>query len=998
MGIILKPHNEVVYKKMLEQYKNSNKVAIVQPTGTGKSYIALKLIEDSLGEKAVYIAPSISILHNLKKQIFDSEMSMEDFSGLKRVTYQKLAKMSEEEIERELSGVKIIVTDEFHHCGAPEWGRGVETLISKNPNAKILGLSATPIRYSDGLKDMSDELFEGNVVSEYTLEEAIEQGILPEATYISAIYDYDKEELRSRIDKIENSEEKQELIREIDRSICNLSETLKKHMVQNGKYIVFCKNIEEMKQKIAQANEIFGQVNNNISIQGISSHQDVKENERIIQSFETNNNESQLKLLFAVNMLNEGYHINDLDGVIMMRPTFSPTIFTQQLGRALSVGNGKKPTIIDLVNNYESCKIVEDFCERMKQYQGRPSKEKDKRDSQRGLTIIDNAKDFRKIVSRIMDLSEEVLEFKIKRSSEALSEKEIINLENKIKQGDKLARKQLIESYLNFSYGIAEGFQERYYSILTVDIEDLKQIASLGVMKAVDSFDMSQFKNNEKEDFSNIFRKYMAETIYDSIMEEIKNTDEKSYDRILVFKEIYKVQVQLNKELGRFPTDEEILANSEISEKQLEQFRQLEGFKTEKVNDYLSYDESIEEDIIEKSSNGLSKIEKMVDAKITKEQMEQRIHEVLDTLSETEKEVIKMRYGIDDKNNTQLSNKDYEMTLSEIGKRLNVTSKASIGQKQIKAISRLRHPSRYRKLVGCCTYDGKLSSLSSELDNVMEGLSDYAEFYDEIMEISAKTKENMQNETNLKHIVNENSDYSISIYKLGFKTRTITKLRDSKIQTFGDILEYLDSEIRVNPTDKGYREVIDKVHDMGYITKGECDFISNINSLEQSNLEDKKIDDIKIEEIISEYNIKPQFNIIKNGIQTLEDILNMTSEELFVQSGSYYEKIIYGIHGRGFLLKDELNDIKKVSKIGKLSQDELDMLNKVIEYNERKRTEIQPLRDEEVLDGLIKKDLEKRELLQEAKELEQKYEKQLSMKKTKEFETNEKQGVDFDGE
>ena len=115
MGIILKPHNEVVYKKMLEQYKNSNKVAIVQPTGTGKSYIALKLIEDSLGEKAVYIAPSIPILHSIKKQIFDSEMSMEDFSGLKRVTYQKLAKMSEEEIEIKLSGVKIIVTDEFHH-------------------------------------------------------------------------------------------------------------------------------------------------------------------------------------------------------------------------------------------------------------------------------------------------------------------------------------------------------------------------------------------------------------------------------------------------------------------------------------------------------------------------------------------------------------------------------------------------------------------------------------------------------------------------------------------------------------------------------------------------------------------------------------------------------------------------------------------------------------------------------------------------------------------
>ena len=196
---------------------------------------------------------------------------------------------------------------------------------------------------------------------------------------------------------------------------------------------------------------------------------------------------------------------------------------------------------------------------------------------------------------------------------------------------------------------------------------------------------MSKFKNSEKEDFSSIFRKYMAETIYNSILKEIKNTDLISYNRILLFKEIYNVQLQLNKELARFPTDEEILANSEISERQLEQFRQLECFKTEKVNDYLSYDESIEEKNTEKSSNGLSKIEKLIDAKITKEQMEQRTQEILETLTETEKEVLKMRYGINDKNDIPFSNKEYGMTLSKIGKKLGGLSQERIRQVEAKA-------------------------------------------------------------------------------------------------------------------------------------------------------------------------------------------------------------------------------------------------------------------------------------------------------------------------
>ena len=206
MSIQLKPHNEEAYRKVKEKLDASYKVAVIHPTGTGKMYIALKMLEDNNEKRAIFIAPSNAILHDVKKNIFTEGMNMSDFPNLKRITYQKLARLSDEEIEN--LDFDIIVLDEFHHCGAPEWGKGVEKLLQKNPDAQILGLSATPLRYFDGLRDMSDELFEGNIASEMTLDEAIEQAILPEATYISTVYDYDAEleNLQENINKIQDKE------------------------------------------------------------------------------------------------------------------------------------------------------------------------------------------------------------------------------------------------------------------------------------------------------------------------------------------------------------------------------------------------------------------------------------------------------------------------------------------------------------------------------------------------------------------------------------------------------------------------------------------------------------------------------------------------------------------------------------------------------------------------------------------------------------------------
>lgn len=444
MSISLKPHNEEAYSKVTKKLEESNKVAVIQPTGTGKMFIALKLLEDNKEKNAIYVAPSNPILHDVKKNIFAEGMTMNDFPNLKRITYQKLARLTDEEIQE--LGADIIILDEFHHCGAPQWGNGVERLLQKNEGASVLGLSATPLRYNDELRDMADELFENNVASEMTLEQAIEGEILPEVSYVSTLYGYEKEleGMQTNIAQIKDEDKRKQsqallnsLRDKLDENTQNLPELFSEHMQnKNGKYIVFCRNIEDMNEKMEQSQKMFGKVNSDITIRGVSSK--IKEADKILTEFEQDSEEGTLKLLYAVDMLNEGYHIKDLDGVIMMRPTFSPTIYTQQLGRALTVGGNKSTVVLDLVNNFDSCKIIEDFAERMKKYKGNDGTEITENSKKTRFSIFDKTKEFREVAEKITKLS---------KKSKVKLEQKIEIFEEFMKTGEKLDGNTTFEGY-----------------------------------------------------------------------------------------------------------------------------------------------------------------------------------------------------------------------------------------------------------------------------------------------------------------------------------------------------------------------------------------------------------------------------------------------------------------------------------------------------------------------------------------------------------------------
>ena len=69
-------------------------------------------------------------------------------------------------------------------------------------------------------------------------------------------------------------------------------------------------------------------------------------------------NSDHLKLLFCIDMLNEGVHVAGISGVILFRPTVSPIIYKQQIGRALTAGDSATPLILDVVNNFEGLSSI----------------------------------------------------------------------------------------------------------------------------------------------------------------------------------------------------------------------------------------------------------------------------------------------------------------------------------------------------------------------------------------------------------------------------------------------------------------------------------------------------------------------------------------------------------------------------------------------------------------------------------------------------------------
>ncbi len=274
------------------------------------------------------------------------------------ILYQKLIRLSDEDIAA--TDYDVIALDEYHHDTSKVWGNKVRTLIETHSESIIFGTSATPIR-SDGINTI-DELFEGNCASDLPLSESIAKKIVPLPKYVGALYTLDDEleRLRKKVDNATNTkEEKQKFYQRINTMRSQIEKSYGMPIILNkniknkeGKYIVFCKNkkhLQEIKETVIGWFKTAGFKD----IHAYEVYSDYENKDDEYRAFCDDESHS-LKLLFSIAMLNEGLHLENVSGVLLLRPTRSSIVWHQQIGRAIEANNTNTPVIIDAVNNFSS--------------------------------------------------------------------------------------------------------------------------------------------------------------------------------------------------------------------------------------------------------------------------------------------------------------------------------------------------------------------------------------------------------------------------------------------------------------------------------------------------------------------------------------------------------------------------------------------------------------------------------------------------------------------
>ena len=364
-------HQRKTYDLMKDALREGGRAAYVFPMGGGKSFLPLKYMEENPDKKFLLVSPNIGIINQFKgyisKYLLDGKKATKrTFPNFRAITYQKVA------FAQDVADLKpdVIIFDEIHRMGAENWEPAIDKLIVANPNAQIIGIIATPERTDK--RNMAYEKFGKSVVYEMSLTEALsgskeDEVVLNGARYARVISTLRNEidQYKRQIDLIEDEGKRQRLLKKFEElnsivaSSPDISDIMASAMQKkNGKYIVFCSNREEMFEQMKKVQEIFGKVNSNINVDYIITRKgktgkSQRENRRTLEEFEKRDRVDALNLLFCVDMLNEGVHLEGIDGEIQFKPTESKIRYKQMVGRVLSSDKTAEETvIIDAVNNW----------------------------------------------------------------------------------------------------------------------------------------------------------------------------------------------------------------------------------------------------------------------------------------------------------------------------------------------------------------------------------------------------------------------------------------------------------------------------------------------------------------------------------------------------------------------------------------------------------------------------------------------------------------------
>ena len=347
-----------------EKTKFSQKLPITPLTrrGTGKTYASAFAMRELGFKRVLFLVHRGQLARQTKKsykKVFAESVSMglvgagyhEYDADYIFATVQTLNR-DEHLLQYEKDAFDCIVLDEAHHVPADTYQKVMNHFTPK----LWLGMTATPDKRDDNMEGRNVyELFNYQIAYEIRLQQAMEEKLLCPFHYFGIT------DLAIIGDNGDTSRDFSMLT----------SEERVKHIINQADYygysgdkvkgLIFCSNIKETEELSAKFNEMInpstGKKFRTIALNGSASEQE-RQNvfERLAMNEEDATIENQpLDYIFSVEILNEGVDIVEVNQVIMLRPTQSPVVFIQQLGRGLRKANGKEYVVIlDFIGNYNN--------------------------------------------------------------------------------------------------------------------------------------------------------------------------------------------------------------------------------------------------------------------------------------------------------------------------------------------------------------------------------------------------------------------------------------------------------------------------------------------------------------------------------------------------------------------------------------------------------------------------------------------------------------------
>ena len=331
-----------------------DRALLISATGTGKTYASAFAMRELGFQKVLFLVHRNQIAKQAIKsyrKVFGGQVSMGMVTG-KHQEYDKdyvfatIQTLSKDETLQRYSKTRFdaIVIDEAHHSAANSYKKVLDYFQPK----LWLGMTATPDKRDDNLEGRNIyEIFNHQIAYEIRLQDAMEEDLLCPFHYFGIT------DLDLIADEGKTSEEKVENFRYLtsDERVANVMKQAKYfgYSGERVKGLIFCSRIDEAKELSVKFNK------NGWRTLVLSGNDSEEARAAAIERLAGEESGNALDYIISVDIFSEGVDVPEINQVIMLRPTQSPIVFIQQLGRGLRKAEDKEYVVVlDFIGNYRN--------------------------------------------------------------------------------------------------------------------------------------------------------------------------------------------------------------------------------------------------------------------------------------------------------------------------------------------------------------------------------------------------------------------------------------------------------------------------------------------------------------------------------------------------------------------------------------------------------------------------------------------------------------------